>query len=181
MRLNEKEVWKPVYGYEGIYEISNLGRIKSIDRYRVRDGVFDRIQGKELRQIITKSGYVRVNLSKNGKSKMHLLHRLVLLSFGILPCGDKQIVNHKNFKRNDNRLENLEWVSYRDNYMHSIENITKNFGKRKYHPVIRISDKKIYVSAADAGHDNGISRFMVWAACKGKGSKSGEFEFVGGN
>ena len=97
------EEWRSIDGYEGIYKISNLGRVESLARYGTKGGI--------IKKIIHKLGYEYVYLNNNGKKKCYV-HRLVLETF--LPTDGKE-VNHKNHIKNDNRLENLEWCSRSEN------------------------------------------------------------------
>ena len=103
----KKEIWKPVVGYEGLYEVSNLGRVKSL-KY-----------GKEriLRPATDSNGYHQVNLCKDGKVKMYLVHRLVAQAFIPNP-HNLPIINHKDERVDNNRVENLEWCTaeYNNNY-----------------------------------------------------------------
>jgi hypothetical protein len=111
-----EEIWKPVVGYEGLYEVSNLGRIKSIKF------------GKEriMKQNINSYGYCKVNLSRNGNYKTYSVHRLVLIAFrGCLDVN--KICDHINRIRTDNRIDNLRWASYSENNLNS-----KIHGKSKY-------------------------------------------------
>jgi len=103
---NQKEVWKDVLNYEGIYQISNLGRVKSLKF------------GKEriLRVGVDGNGYLNANLSKNGKVKSRCVHQLVVIAFlNHTPCGLELVVNHINFNKTDNRVENLEVITNREN------------------------------------------------------------------
>lgn len=109
-----EEVWRPVVGYEGQYEVSNLGRVRSLDRIvksRVRSG--QKIKGRMLTKRCHK-GYFRVALSENNSTSNFFVHRLVAAAFipnpENLPC-----VNHKNENKLDNRVENLEWCTYEYN------------------------------------------------------------------
>jgi len=104
------EIWKDVKGYEGYYKVSNLGNVKSLN-YK-RTGI-----PKNLKLIDTVYGYKSVSL---GRSKRFLVHRLVAESF-ITNKFNKKIVNHKNFNKKDNRVENLEWCSQRENMLHAWE------------------------------------------------------------
>tara|TARA_R110000787_G_C13243583_1_gene428556 strand:+ start:106 stop:594 length:489 start_codon:yes stop_codon:yes gene_type:complete len=103
------EIFKDVPNYEGLYQVSNLGRVKSLARK-------GRLKDRILKPKKDGSGYLMVNLRKDNKSKTRTVHQLVAMAFlGHTPCGYKLIVNHENFIRHDNRLENLEIISSREN------------------------------------------------------------------
>ena len=106
------EVWKDIEGYEGIYQVSNLGRVRSIDRINNKG---KRNKGALLKLGVNKrTGYVRVGLCKFGARKGKSVHRLVAQAFIDNPNG-LGTVNHKNENKQDNRVENLEWMSLQDN------------------------------------------------------------------
>lgn len=111
---NSGEIWKDVIGYEGYYEVSSLGRIKSkTRRVPMSDGRMYRITGKVLKcQELGK--YMAVCLSKSGKEELKTIHRLVLLAF-VGERKDKPQCRHMNGKSHDNRLENLRWGTVQDN------------------------------------------------------------------
>lgn len=104
------EEWKDIVGYEGLYQVSNKGNVRSLPRRNAKNGI--------LKPIITHDGYLTVGLCKNGKGKIYKIHRLVATAFidnpNNLPC-----INHINeFDKFDNSVENLEWctVAYNNNY-----------------------------------------------------------------
>ena len=109
-----EEIWRPIDGYEGLYEVSNTGLIRSLDRFV---GNRNRIKGKILSIQIEKGGYCSVALSKYGKMKRYKIHRLVAQAFIPNPEGLSQI-NHKDEDKTNNRVENLEWcdAKYNINY-----------------------------------------------------------------
>lgn len=107
-----EEVWKDIENYEGLYQVSNLGNVKRLISERV---FAERLIGR----IIDKDGYYRRTLCKNGKCKQVIEHRLVAKAFINNPF-DKPAVNHINGIKKDNRVENLEWCTNKENTHHSI-------------------------------------------------------------
>ena len=135
-----KEVWKDVKGYEEIYQVSNTGKVRSLDRISAQGA---RIKGTMLKFGISRSGkgYYQVNLCKNGKTKMFLVHRLVASEFieneNQYPC-----INHMDENMYNNNADNLEWCTYKynNNYGTHIEKIQAKMDYkaisvklRKYH------------------------------------------------
>lgn len=119
-----EEIWKDIPNYEGIYQASNLGRIKTApnkitftERHGVRHWKCRILKG---RGDFYKTGR-RVNLWKNGQHKDWLVARLVAITFLGKPTAEENTVNHKNGNRLDNRLENLEWLSIGDNIRHAFD------------------------------------------------------------
>lgn len=107
-----KEVWKDIVGFEGLYQISNLGRVRSVNRTSDVDG--RRIKERILIQHLNTKGYYCVVLRKGGKSYTKEVHRMVCLAFIPNPNGLEQ-VGHKDESRINNFVDNLEWVSREDN------------------------------------------------------------------
>lgn len=103
------EEWKDIEGYEGIYTVSNLGRVKSLPR-----------RGRKSEKILSPSanttGYLVVQLRKDNQRKSMLVHRLVMQAFS--PVSEYLEVNHKDFDITNNKLTNLEWVTPRENTDH---------------------------------------------------------------
>ena len=104
-----EEIWKEVLGYEGLYQISNIGLVKSVSNNRNR-------KEKILKVGINTGGYYQVVLNKNSKGKTIQIHKLVAMAFlNHKPDGHKIVVDNINNIKTDNRLENLQLISNREN------------------------------------------------------------------
>ena len=104
-----KEIWKDIKGYEGIYMVSNLGRVKSLDRTPDKDvGILRNRKGVIFKGVATTSGYKTVGLNKNKRTKSFRIDNLVAKAF-IPNSNNKASVNHINGDRGDSRAKNIEW------------------------------------------------------------------------
>lgn len=112
-----QEVWEPVKGYEGLYEVSNLGRVKSLYMFRhnINENKLEKIRrDKILSQRIHKTGYMITSLSKNKKRKDFYTHRLVANAF--IPNPEKKTyINHIDENKTNNKVENLNWCTQKEN------------------------------------------------------------------
>lgn len=110
-------IWKDIEGFEGLYQVSNTGLVKSIrlvgKSKRVREIIL-----KEDKQVTKHSTYLRVTLSKEGKAKRFSVHRLVALAFIPNP-ENKPFVNHIDNDASNNNVQNLEWVTHSENMIHA--------------------------------------------------------------
>ena len=114
-----KEIWKDINGYEGLYQCSNHGRVRSLDRYVFEhSGKRQFRKGQFIKPRINKNGYLQLALNKNSKRKMIYVHVLVAQTF-IENIDHKETVNHKDGNKLNNFINNLEWVSYSENNEHS--------------------------------------------------------------
>ena len=109
------EIWKPVIGYEGFYEVSNLGHIRTLKKYSAYG------YGYILNPKPTRRGYLRVTLRNRGQRRTTFIHVLVLEAF-VSPRPEGTVANHKNCNKVDNCVENLEWITQRENVKHAIRN-----------------------------------------------------------
>jgi len=113
------EIWKPVNGYEKYYQVSSLGRVRSLDRIRnCPNYISSHIKGKILKPVITPAGYDRVTLSVNNNKKQKYIHRLMAIEFIPNPDNYPQI-NHKDGNPRNNALDNLEWCTAQQNVYHA--------------------------------------------------------------
>lgn len=109
------ELWKPVVGFEGLYEVSDLGRVRSLPRLVTdKNGKRTRFwKGKILNNICAQTGYHFVSLHRNAdRETRQLVHRLVMMSFAPIETPEQMIVDHKNGIRSDNKLSNLRWTTF---------------------------------------------------------------------
>jgi hypothetical protein len=141
-----EEVWKPVIGYEGFYEVSNLGRVQSLERYVPSRWGTVRIAAKILKPVNNHKGYYQYSLSKDNSVKQPMAHRLVAEAF--LGVSSLQ-VNHINGVKTDNRPENLEYVTARDNTVHRLgrksgyTGVYQSSGSKKWYSTISVNGKII--------------------------------------
>ena len=146
------EIFKDIPNYEGIYQVSNLGNVRSLERkVKHHKGGFKLVKERILSLETTNKGYLRASLSKNNITKRYGVHQLVAMAFlSHTTCGYKMVVNHKNFIRNDNRVNNLEIISQRENSNRKhIKSNSKYVGVykswNKWRSDIRIGNKTIYI------------------------------------
>lgn len=109
-----EEIWKDIEGYEGLYMISSMGRVKSVDRQVRKENYFRTVRENFLKQRLGKHGYVQVTLCKDGRMKTYLIHRLVAKAFIPNP-ESKPYIDHINTIKTDNRTDNLRWVTRKEN------------------------------------------------------------------
>ena len=168
--MYENEVWKEIPHYEGRYLVSNYGR------------VFSLLKKRYLAIQMSDQGYCWVKLvGKNGKRRLELIHRLVALAFIPNPEGKPQI-NHKNCIRNDNRVENLEWMTHQENqdYKWKTDEQTKiretsrelmkkmNRKKYGYNPVECIETGEVFDSTYEASKAKGGQCGNIKKVCDGE-------------
>lgn len=170
------EEWKDITGYEGYYMVSNLGRVKSCDRYL--RAVYDSKQlkrGQILKPHLMPNGYYTVWLNRDGKRRGAYIHRLVAAAFIPNPSSLDEI-NHIDEDKGNNRADNLEWCSHRYNinYGGARERIGRTHHLRGYGsiPVAQCDrDGKViqtFRSAADACAATGIDSSSISKVCYGK-------------
>ena len=125
------EIWKDIKGYEGYYQVSNLGRIRSLDRWG--KGIKKFYKGKIISQSKHPTGYMMVSLCKDASARTFKVHRLIAEAFIPNP-ENKPCIDHINTIRDDNRIENLRWCTHKENV---------NNPKTQIHMKIQQENKKI--------------------------------------
>ena len=175
-----EEIWKDILGYEGIYQVSNLGRIRSVDRvvlYSSGKKVF--MRGNNLKLRYNNSGYLYVVLSKNQTKSFFLVHRLVANAF-ISNISNKSEIDHINAVRDDNRVCNLRWVTKienRNNIHTKIENKEANklanrsvglLEKKVVQMDLEETTIRVFNSLHSIEKELGYSRANIARCCKGE-------------
>lgn len=171
-----EEIWRPISEYGGSYEVSALGRVKSVMRTIVRsDGSKKTIRERILRPRINNVGYKYVNLLLNGKSKSKTVHKLVAIEFVPNP-KNKPCIDHINGDRTDNRAENLRWCTYKENQNYEIARL------RKQKQMTKVEQRttngayiKTFDSISDAEKETGASHANICACCNGRRNYAGGY------
>lgn len=173
------EQWRDIKGFEGLYQISNIGRVKSL-RHKTkkgwRGGATSRTPDGIMKTKECCTGnrgkgyqtYLQVKLTKDGKHYHHLLHRLVAEAFVENPqC--KKTVNHKNGDRHDNRAENLEWATQSENVKHSYNTLGRKVSVPKGKRVMCVETGEIFESEREASRKYGIKNSsQIGSVCIGR-------------
>ena len=138
------EVWRPVKGYEGLYEVSNLGNVRSLDRHVKIGKGYGLLKGKPMKTSTNSHGYLMAMLSKNGQRKQYYIHRLTAEAFIPNP-NDLPFIDHINTIRDDNRVENLRWCNAAGNLANPISRKRRIEALKNcvvYPPVIQLDENK---------------------------------------
>lgn len=158
------EIFRDIEGYEGLYQISNFGRVKSLERTADNGYCIRTVPERILKQTKNGFGYFFVGLHKGGKVKNVFVHRLVASAFIPNPQGLPQ-VNHKDECKTNNTVENLEWcdIQYNCNYGTRIKRIVDKQSKS----VLCVELNKVFKSAEEARY-LGFKPGSIWMCCNGK-------------
>lgn len=166
-----EEIWKEIAGYEGLYQVSNMGRVKSLDRVvKISTmGSIRLVKSRILKPNLNTHGYLYVNLSKEGKVVPKKVHRLIAEAF--IPNPDnKPFIDHINTVTTDNRIENLRWCTQKENMNNpiSIENC-KNTNKNKSVAQYSLEGELIavYPSVMEAARQTGCNNASIHSCCNG--------------
>ena len=191
------EQWKDIEGYEGIYQISSHGRVKSLPRHIKSGPVEFTSKEKILKPIKSNQGYLSYILCNNGERRQLRAHRLVAQAFIPNP-QNKPEVNHIDGNKQNNNVINLEWVTRSENQQHAWDNGLKprlvgekNGFYKKHHseeaklklskqhskPVINIDTGEVYASISEASSKTGINLTSISNCCRGKQIKAGGYRW----
>lgn len=178
--IEEIEIWVDIPEYIGLYQVSSLGNIRSLN-YNKTGKI------KLLKFNRTKAGYALVRLYKAGKQKPALVSRLVCAAFHDNP-DNFPCVNHKDENKLNNRADNLEWCTYRDNVLYGthgkrmIETRNRKHGPKAEKPVIQLSlDGQViekFCSIQEAGRETGTDRRKISACCNGQRKSHGGYRWT---
>ena len=163
------ESWKQVVGYEGLYEISSIGQVRSVLRKVWNPGrkCYRTQYSRILKQTLDSHGYKRVTLSKDGNINQFLVHRLVAIAFIPNPNNYKY-VNHKDENTMNNSAANLEWCTNSYNLIYSIGKKIAQYSKNG--ELI-----KTFNSIVDASREYNIPTTNISKCCKGKRHSAGKY------
>lgn len=138
-----KEIWKPVVGYEGLYEVSNLGRVKTLPKTHVfKNGGVYNYPEKIMSACLNSNGYPQLKLFRNGVRKVTAVHRLVAAAFIPNP-ENKTDVNHIDGVKTNNTVTNLEWATKLENSLHAKVNGLMCRLKGSTNPMAKISESDV--------------------------------------
>lgn len=174
-------IWKAIQGYDGYYEVSDSGLVRSVDRV-IPDKKLGskRLKGRIMKQSESvgktrDSGYLVVNLRKNHAFEVKLVHRIVAETFIANPLG-LPTVNHKDGNKRNNNVANLEWASYSENNIHALKNGLRN-PRGAYIRQMNLDGGYVsdFRSVCEASRATGIGRSMISHCVNGREKSAGGF------
>lgn len=168
------EIWKDIQGYEGRYQISNYGRVKSLNYHRERREVILMLKK-------TRTGYLVIGLRDGVKKKFFSVHKLVAMAF--IPPYNGEQVNHIDADKTNNHVENLEWCTAKENTLHAIKLglfdgssrklAEANMARRKAVRLTNIDTGEVreFASTREAARVMNLNRWQLIALLKGNGNR----------
>ena len=163
------EIWRDIKGYEGLYQVSTMGQVRSLDRFVNHHNGRALKKGKVLQLGSDKVGYQYIILHTNGQPKIYSVHRLVAIHFIPNPFN-KPTVNHIDEVKNHNWLSNLEWMTVKENTNHGTRNERSNLAQRM--PVVQLTMNNEFIKVHDSVTNiPGFNGGAIAQVCKGKYSQ----------
>ena len=179
----DMEKWLDIKGYEGLYQVSNLGEVKSLERFRKNHTKNQIVEEKIRKTRKDVQGYLLLDLYKNNVPKTIRVHRLVAEAF-IPNIDNKETVNHIDGDKSNNAVENLEWSSFKEQNVHfyknklksdaNIEKAVKAMNKASSKKTRCINTGLIYDSASEASRSVGVSASLIMRVCRGERNSAGK-------
>lgn len=157
-----EEIWKDIPGYENMYQVSNLGNVKSLSRIVKHSRGGDKvIKERILKPALNVHGRLRISLSKNSSEKLFQIHQLVAMAFlNHTPCGYKLVIDHINNNPLDNRVENLQIVTQRENvskiegdFYSKFKGVCWHVRRKKWGSKIYVNGKQKHLGYFENEHD----------------------------
>lgn len=176
-----KEIWKDIEGYEGLYQVSNFGRVRSLDRVVVRKNGWKQIIKGQMLKPFPLHEYMQISLRKEGKPHQYRLHRIVATAF--IPNPDNlPEINHKDENKANNCVDNLEWCDrlYNLAYGTRSQRQALSQGHHVYQYYMNGVFVKDYPSITEASRQTKINRVSIANACRGFDSMGRRFTTAGG-
>lgn len=180
--LNQEE-WRDIKKYKGLYQVSNMGNVRSLDRLVEQKNKFGRLQqhlykGRQLKKQIQRNGYEVVNLYKGKKMVKELVHRLVAETFLERESGSNY-VNHRDGNRANNKLNNLEWCTQSNNLYYAYAYGNKIAPHMKKIHQIDLNGKvlNVFESIQQAERKTGIKASNISKCCRNLRAKAGGFKW----
>lgn len=163
-----QELWRDVVGYEGLYQVSNTGKVRSL--------IFGREGSVKERLLVTgRDGYQRVILRKNGIRKCHYVHRMVALVF-VPTIEGKNVVNHKDGNRSNNHADNLEWCDQQYNATYADAVQKRSRAVQMIDPVTN-EVLRIFYGVREAARETGLHYPNIIHACGNSCRTSGGYKW----
>ena len=184
--MKTKHPFRSILGYENLYDVNDKGDVIALERQGVMPHGSVAIYKRKKLRPSERGGYLRIAMNKNGEKKFFLVHRIVAINFIPNP-NNKPQVNHINGIKNDNRVENLEWVSASENILHSFSALKRegvNLGrlgilnplrKKVTQKYLNGKVKEVFEAIADAERKTGIKSTNISRVRLGKAKTTGGF------
>lgn len=170
-------MWKDVKNFEGLYQVSDDGQVKSVKRIKRNNAGYQEVNERIRKLTPDKDGYLRVCLSKNNKHYLRTVHRLVAEAF--IPNPDNYpVINHKDENKQNNNVENLEWCTVRYNTLYGEGMLKMAMTQGKV--VEQLKNNKVineYYSTYEASRQTGVPQPNIHKVCSGKRRTAGGYEW----